>query len=213
MNRTHMSRMLFVFTGAAIVTLSFWFTLKLLDQSPPEPAPLPSGTPSTNLAELPPLGDARLFWVGIAGINAHAVAGAPAVSEIPVLRLVALDDGVHTLAARVNGLIKNERYRITAWVKPQTGANFGIAARDQPDRDNGPNNGRVVFDLASQSVLSTQGNVKHGIELVGQWLTVWIDLLSVDGQFVVNFYICNGDSELFKGDGKLSIILGGIAVQ
>jgi hypothetical protein len=117
------------------------------------------------------------------------------------------------LAARVNGLIKNERYRITAWIKPQAGANFGIAARDQPDKDSGQNNARVIFDLASQKVLSTHGNVQEGIELVGDWLTVWIDLFTTDGQYLVNFYVCNGDSESFTGDGKIGVILGGIAAE
>ena len=79
----------------------------------------------------------------------------------PILRLVALEDGMHTLAFRVNGLIKNERYRITAWIKPQAGANFGIAARDQADKDNGPNNARAFFDLAGRRVLSAHGNEKR----------------------------------------------------
>ena len=117
------------------------------------------------------------------------------------------------MAARVNGLNKNESYRIKAWIKPQAGANFGIAARDQPDKDNGQNNGRVIFDLANQKVLSTHGNLNQGIELVGDWLTVWIDLLTTDGQYVVNFYVCNGDWEVYKGDGKLGVILGGIALE
>ena len=135
------------------------------------------------------------------------------MSGHPILRLVALGDGIHTLAFRVNGLIKNERYRITAWIKPQAGANFGIAARDQADKDNGPNNGRAFFDLGGRRVLSVHGNGKAGIEQVGEWLTVWLDLLTSDGQFVVNFYVCSGDSESYLGDGRLGIILGGTAAE
>ena len=215
MNRILPSKALLIFSGVAIAALSFWSTLKVLNQSAPETVltALPAGTPTTNLAELPALGDSRLSWLGIAGINAQVVAGVPVVSGVPILRLVALENGVHTLAARVNGLIKNERYRITAWIKPQAGANFGIAARDQPDKDSGQNNARVIFDLGSQKVLSTHGNVQEGIELVGDWLTVWIDLFTTDGQYLVNFYVCNGDSESFTGDGKIGVILGGIAAE
>ena len=64
---------------------------------------------------------------------------------------------------------------------------FRIPARDQPDKDSGQNNARVIFDLASQKVLSTHGNVQEGIELVGDWLTVWIDLLTTDGQMSSGF--------------------------
>ena len=76
------------------------------------------------------------------------------------MRLVALQDGVHTVAVRVSGLVKNEKYRITAWVRPQAGANFGIAGRDQADKDNGPNNSRAIFDLYNQNVLPVSGNGK-----------------------------------------------------
>jgi len=135
------------------------------------------------------------------------------VTGHPILRLVALADGVHTLAVRVNGLVKNERFRITAWIRPQAGANLEIAARDQADKDNGPNNARAFFDLAGRTVLSTHGNAKSGIEQVGDWLTVWLDLLTTDGQAVVNFYICNGDAESYTADGRLGIILGGTAAD
>ena len=113
----------------------------------------------------------------------------------------------------MSGLVKNENYRITAWVRPQAGANFGIAARDQAHKDNGPNNSRVIFDLYNQNVLSVSGNGKPGIELVGTWLTAWIDLVTTDGQFVVNFYVCNREAESYAGDGKLGVILGGIAAD
>ena len=214
------SRVLFVFGCIGVAALSFWLTLVLLDDSgAPSLRPrgvvttLPPGTPQTTLADLPPLPDTRFSWIGIGGINAQVVAGGPAASGQHILRLIAVQDGLHTLAARLNGLVKNERYRITAWIKPQAGANFGIAARDQPDKDSGQNNARVIFDLASQKVLSTHGNVQEGIELVGDWLTVWIDLFTTDGQYLVNFYVCNGDSESFTGDGKIGVILGGIAAE
>jgi len=61
--------------------------------------------------------------------------------------------------------------------------------------------------------LLTAGNVNPSIELVGDWLTVWMDLLTTDGQYVVDFYVCNGDSESYIGDGKLGVILGGIAAE
>ncbi len=139
--------------------------------------------------------------------------GVPAVPGHPILRLVALQDGVHTLAVRLNGLVKNKRHRITAWVKPQAGANFGIAARDQADKDDGPNKGRAFFDLAGRSVLSVDGNAKPSIDQVGGWLTVWLDLLTTDGQYVVNFYVCSGSAESYTADGRLGIILGGTAAD
>ena len=167
----------------------------------------------TNLADLPLLSDLRFAWFNIAGINAQVVPGVPLVSAVPMLRLIALDDGVHTLAFRVTGLVKNERYRIAAWVRPQAGANFGIAARDQADNDNGPNNSRAVFDLASRNVLMAKGNGTPGIALAGDWLLVWMDLGTTDGQYVVSFYVCNRDAKSYAADGQLAVILGGIAAN
>jgi hypothetical protein len=207
---------LFVSLCVAVAAFSFWSALMLLDHSgapsswsDPVVTALPAGTPQTRLAELPALPDPKFSWLGISGMNVQAIAGVPAVTGHPILRLVPLQDGVHTLAFRVNGLVKNERYRITAWIKPQAGANLEIAARDQADKDNGPNNARVLFDVAGRTVLSAQGNAVTGIEQVGDWLTVWLDLLTTDGQAVVNFYVCNGDAESYPADGRLGIILGG----
>jgi hypothetical protein len=116
-------RALFISGCVAIAALSFWSTLMLLDRSEapsswPDPivTALPAGTPQTSLADLPALPDSRFSWLGISGINARVISGVPAVSGHPILRLVALGDGIHTLAFRVNGLIKNERYRLTAWI-------------------------------------------------------------------------------------------------
>jgi hypothetical protein len=44
-------------------------------------------------------------------------------------------------------------------------------------------------------------------------VTVWIDLPTADGQYVVNFYVCRGDVDSYRGDGKLGIILGGTAAD
>jgi hypothetical protein len=213
------SRSVFFLCCAAVAALSFWLALVLFDHLGTTSlkqfeTALAPGTPQSSLAELPPLPDARFFWVGIAGINVQVIAGVPEViSGLPVVRLIALQQGVHTLAARATGLLKNERYRITAWIRPLAGGNFGIAARDQADKENGPNNGRAYFDLATQKVLVADGNARPGIEQVGNWLTVWLDLLTTDGQYVVNFYVCKGAAETYTGDGRLGVLLGGVSAE
>src|SRR3984893_12922209 len=100
-----------------------------------------------------------------------------------------------------------------SWIRPLAGGNFGIAARDQADKDNGPNNGRAIVDLGSQKVLLAHGNAKPGIEQVGDWLTVWLDLLTTDGQYVINFYVCKGAAETYTGDGRLGGRLGGVSAE
>jgi len=197
--------------------VSFWVALWLLES---DGGPwwlkfeiaLPPGTSESSMAELPLVPDTRLFFIGMAGIKTQIITQVHGVvSGLEVVRLIAVREGVHTVAARINGLTKNERYRITAWVRPLAGANFGIAARDQPDNSDGPNNGRAIFDLAKQSVLMASGNGQPGLERVGEWLTVWLDQLTTDGQFVVNFYVCKGSADTYAGDGKLGILLGGVS--
>jgi hypothetical protein len=206
----------FIFAGITIAAFSFWGALVVLDRREPptgREAALSPGTPQSQLAALPPLPDTRFSWLGIEGVTVQVVPGIPAVDGYPVLRLIAVQDGLHTVAMQVAGLAKNERYRITAWVRPQAGANFGIGARDQIDKMNGPNNGRVTFDLSNRKILTSDGNARAGIEQVGDWLTVWIDLATTDGRYVINFYIYSGAQFSYAGDGRLGVILGGVAVD
>lgn len=212
---------LFLLLGCgAVLVLSFWLTLALLDQWEPKSwrqfqVTLPVGAAQTRLDELPLLPDTRLSWVGIGGINAQIVAGLPSVvSGLPVLRLMAVQGGLHAVTALVAGLIKNETYRITAWIRPLSGANFAIEARDQAGKAAGSNNGHVIFDLANQKVLSATGNGKPGIREVGDWLTVWLDLPTSDGQYVVNFYVCDGKgAEAYAADGRLGMLFAGLSAD
>jgi len=167
--------------------------------------------PPTNLSELPALPNESFSWLGIAGINARAEGGVPAVDGHPILRLIAVRDGVHMVAVRVSGLRKDERYRITAWIRPQGGANFGISVRDQADKQDGPNKSLAIFDLARRDILSAEG--KSGIRQSGDWLAVWTDLLTTDGQYVINFYICNRDERSYMASGRFEVILGGLGVD
>jgi hypothetical protein len=167
----------------------------------------------TNLGELPALPGESFSWLGIAGINARAAGGVPAVDKHPILRLIAVRDGVHMVAVRVSGLIKNESYRITAWIRPQGVANFGISARDQADKQDGPNKNLAIFDLARRDILSAEGKGKPGIRQRGDWLAVWTDLLTTDGQYIINFYICNRDERSYMANGRFEVILGGIGVD
>jgi hypothetical protein len=212
------SRLFLVVICGVVAALSFWLTLVLLEQSGLKSwREFPSGlaTPApTKLGRLPPLPDKRLSWLGIAGIDAQPVAMIPqVVTGLPALRFTAVQEGVHTVAWRVTGLIKNQTYRIMAWVRPLAGANFGIAARDLADMANGPNNDRAYFDLADRRILFSVGNGEPGIEEFGDWLIVWLDLPTTDGQYVVNLYVCKGDQETYAADGRLGVILGGMSVN
>src|ERR1700730_18999637 len=79
---------------------------------------------------------------------------------VPILRLVAVQDGLHTVALRLSGLDKNESYRITAWIRPQAEANFAIGARDQADKDNGPKQRRLSKStIVVKQLHRAQGNI------------------------------------------------------
>lgn len=98
-------------------------------------------------------------------------------------------------------------------MRPQVGANFGISARDQIDKPEGPNKARITFDLSNRKILTSDGNARGGIEQVGEWLTVRINLPTTDGRYVVNFYVYSGAQFSYPGDGKLGVLLGGVAVD
>ena len=237
------SEPIYIVVGTAVVVLSLcatWFLSDRLlesatsslpifattntsapEKTPAAPAPGPPVTQVTRLEDLPKPAASAFAWAGTAGLNVQANDGTPLVSGQPILRLIAIPtEGPHTLAVRFTTL-KNRMYRITAWVKPEAGGSFGIAASDVANT--GANFGSGVFNLTGQrvhgswtsgiSVLSA-GSWRAGIgEGPGDWLKVWIDLPTSTGQFVINSYLCLGRSETFKGDGRLGVILGGFALE
>jgi hypothetical protein len=83
----------------------------------------------------------------------------------------------------------------------------------QVGNSNPPKYARVTFDLSNRKVLTSDGNGRAGIEQGGEWLRAWIDLPTTDGNYVVNFYVYSGAQFSFAGDGKLGVLLGGVAVE
>lgn len=224
------SKTAYVIVGIFIVALSFGATLFALNLWSGNPttlvtfelfSPTASSVPSstavvthdTALAELPNPGGSGFTWYTVRGLNVQAVDDTPVVRGQQILRLIATpNDGAHSLVARYSGLSKNQVYRVTSWVKPQAGGNVELAALDQPD-GNPVNNGDVIFDPSSKTILSAAGVKARGFEQgPGNWQKVWLDIATSDGQFLVAIRAASGDTNSFKGDGTLGLILGGIQV-
>jgi hypothetical protein len=208
-----------VVTGKIIDWLSHEGAIAL-DARPPS-APdsasldLPPVSQVTALSALPEPATPSFRWEVVRGLNVQAVNDNAMVSGQPVLRLIATpNDQGHTLAVRLTGLDKNRTYRISAWVKSVAGGNVELAAFDSPDTDKPPNNGDAVFDLYNHQVLGESGVQGRGVEQhPDYWQKVWINLATSDGQFLVAVRPVNRTRLLFTGDGKLGLILGGIAVE
>ena len=149
------------------------------------------------------------------GLNVQAVNADTIVSRQPVLRLTATpNDRGHTLAVRLIGLNKNQTYRVSAWVKSVAGGNVELAAFDRPDTDKPVNNGHALFDLSNHQVLDASGVQSSDIEQhPNYWQKVWINLPTSDGQLLVAVRPLNGRRLLYVGDGKVGLILGGIAAE
>ncbi|HEX3754909.1 MAG TPA: hypothetical protein VHV26_07515 [Rhizomicrobium sp.] len=182
----------------------------------PEAAPAPSEsdvTQDTTVGNLPqPLGTG-FSWTGVRGLTVETISGTPTMPGQPILRLYATpNDTGHSLIARFRGLHKNETYRITALVKSVAGANVELAAYDQPDGDP-VHSASVFFSPSGQSIVGSTGAAAQGIERgPGDWEKIWIDLTTTDGQFAVALRPAVGDSNSFKGDGKMGLLLGGLEV-
>jgi hypothetical protein len=194
----------------------------VLDARPDAPAApniasldLPPVSQVTALSALPEPATPGFRWEVVRGLNVQAVNADAMVSGQPVLRLTATpDDRGHTLGARLTGLNKNQTYRVSAWVKSVAGGNVELAAFDRPDTDTPLNNGDAVFDLSNHQVLNESGAQGGDIEQhPNYWQKVWINLATSDGQLLVAIRPVNGRRLLFFGDGKLGLILGGIAAE
>lgn len=216
----------YVLGGIVIFALSFVATLFVLNaranhsltEAPPVSSAQPGmghPIPESALADLPKLEATDLHWIGIAKLNVRAQTGTPMVVGQPILLLTpTLDEGYHTLAGQVTGLNKSQAYRITAWVKPEAGGNIELEVVDSPDTS--PVNHAVgIFDLTRHVVLYGSGEVNdRGIEQTpGDWQKVWLDLVTSDGKFVFTIRPSNGASDIFKGDGRFGLSLGGIEVE
>jgi hypothetical protein len=193
-----------------------------LDARPDAPAApdiasldLPPVAQVTALSALPEPATPGFRWEVVRGLNVQAVNADAVVSGQPVLRLTATpDDKGHTLAVRLTGLNKNQTYRVSAWVKSVAGGNVEFAAFDRPDTDKPVNNGYALFDLYNHQVLDASGVQGSDIEQhPNYWQKVWINLATADGQLLVAVRPLNGRRLLYVGDGKVGLILGGIAAE
>jgi hypothetical protein len=92
-----------------------------------------------------------------------------------------------------------------------------IEARDSFDPDTGKpaNYGLAQFDLASRSVVNSAGDtIASGVELAADdWVKVWIDLRSGDGQIFALIGLLEGRNNLhlFTAAGQ-SVIFGGFEI-
>lgn len=169
----------------------------------------------TALSALPEPNTSDFHWTVVRGLNVQALDADAVVTGQRVLRLIATpNDKGHTLAVRLTGLNKNHAYRIAAWVKPVAGGNVELAAFDHPEADSPLNSGRATFDLYTHQVLDSFGIERRDVELhPNHWQKVWIDLTTSDGQFLVAVRPAKGAGNMFDGDGRIGVILGGIEVE
>jgi hypothetical protein len=172
--------------------------------------PKPVVTQLTALGDLPKLAISGLSWREIDTLNVQVMAETPVVPDQAILRLIAIpSDDRHYLGAQATGLVKNRVYRITAWVKPEAGANFEIEAGDHANTE--PSYGTGIFDLANHNMA---GTAKPGSAPgPGDWQKVWIDLPTSTGLLAFNFYVLKGGGMKFTGDGRLGVTLGGFTVD
>ena len=232
-----LSRLAYGIVGIVVVALSFSATLFALnrwsnnsDSDPPftasissaRPAPptaaaspasvaTPAATQEPVAEALPKVQSRGFQWAAIAHLTVRPETGAPVVPGQPVLRLVATpQDGFHTLAGQFSGLNKNQVYRVTAWVKAQGGnvqLEVGNQAPGQPLRHLA-----AIFSLSNRTVLDgdtpvKEGGIDHGPD---GWEKIWLNVMTSDGHLDVTVRPANGNVLTFKGDGSLSVILGGV---
>jgi hypothetical protein len=223
-----LSRATYAIVAIVVVALSFSGTLFVLnrwsaasDSQPLFTSSIRSALPSSAVSPidaqatvLEALPKATGFdWYVVRGLNVRTASEGSVVAGQPILRLITTPNETgHSLVAQYRGLKKNQVYRITAWVKPEAGGNVEIAGLDHPE-GTPVNNGIIVADLQSNTLLTASGVRARGVERgPDNWQKVWIDLATADGQFLVAVRPTRGGEDTFSGDGRLGVILGGIQV-
>jgi hypothetical protein len=179
-------------------------------------------TKVTTLGELPRLpqsSSAPNRWDLIEGLNAEELQGSAVVSSQRILQLVAVGaERRHALAARFGDLVPGQIYHVIAWLKAEPGVRVMIEARDsfQPNTGNPSNYGVAQFDLAARSVINATGDIiASGVDTAeDDWVKVWVDLRSKDGQIFALIGLLEGHNNLhvFMPAGQ-SVIFGGFEIS
>ena len=179
-------------------------------------------TKVTTISELPRLlesSSAPNGWDLIEGLSAEVLQGSAVVSGQHILRLVAVGaDRRHALGVRFDDLALSGIYRATAWVKADPGVRIMIEARDsfEPNTEKPSNYCVAQFDLAARSVVSSTGDIiASGAEAApNDWVKVWIDLRSRDGQIFALIGLLEGSNNrhVFTPADQ-SVIFGGFEIS
>jgi hypothetical protein len=217
--------------GLAVLCLSFWLTLTLIDNADDHvgrdvslaDVPLtnddgsPRNTRASTVRDLPapPSGPFGAVWDGIDGVNALIMGPGPTGGGSLALSLVATrDSGRHRIGLAFVGIPSNRPIRVTAWIKAPQGTRVGVDVRDGEQRGRAPrNSGSAVVDLSAPKVLAASGNARVAIEAAaGNWVKIPVDMSSSDGVLVLYLGLLGpGDSAAFGG-GREQIILGGVEI-
>jgi hypothetical protein len=231
------SRVGYVIVGGAVVIAAFVATLAVLNEWPdpsspppsattaPPPSPPASATPppspsgpvatrETALAQVPVPAAADYSWIGIVGLNVEPVADTPVVKGQTLLRLTAVPtEGGHALAAQFSSVENGKAYRISAWIKAGTANQIELEVADLAAGKQ-VSHGYEIFDLGSHKPLDPTSAVDPGMQdEQNGWQMVWVDMPSLRGRCLVKFYLLAAGKTEYKGDGMLSLVLGGFTAE
>ena len=175
-------------------------------------------TKVNNISELPTLPEstsAPKRWDLIEGLGAEVVQESAVASGQRILRLVAVGtDRRHALGVCFGGLAPGGAYRAVAWVKAEPDVRVMVEARDsfEPNTGKPSNYGVAQFDLATRSVVNSNGDIfANGIETAADdWVKLWVDLRSRDGQIFALIGLLEGrnNRQVFTAADQ-SMIFGG----
>jgi hypothetical protein len=213
--------------GAAVLILSFWLTLAIIDGPAPTDINLadvpltnedgtPRATRASTVRNLPPTPSGHPFgvaWDGVDGLNVQAMGPSPTDTNSLALSLLATRDaGLHRLGLQFVGLPKDRAIRLTAWVKAPEGTRINVDVRDgKANTGQSPNRGTAAIDAWRGTVLASNGNLQTSAQAgPGDWVRVSVQTKTVDGLVVLYLGLLNSSGGThFAGNGE-QVIFGGI---
>jgi len=215
-----------ILAGLAVLVLSFWVTLTVIDSDRGRDVSLadvpltnedgsPRSTRATSLRDLPPAPAGLPFgagWDGVDGLNVLVLGPGPTGGGNLALSLVATrEPGNHRLGLNFVGVPTNRPIKATAWIKAPKGTRLGIDVRDGQKGAPPKNTGSALLDLWAGAVLTSTGSLSASVETgPGDWIRVPIRSQSADGVLVI-YYSLIGGNDAFAGSGE-QFIFGGIEI-
>ena len=205
----------YIIGAIAIVAVSFWTTLIVLDKYSPSRPAGSANAPASSIGDLPRIARSGAFpaaWSALVGLQATDDGTRAVAPGQPVLKLMATSThGGHQIEMKVSSLEKDKVYFAIIWVKRGTQTKVFVQTHDGDQAP--PSYGVFFADIGNQRIYNLHHVLSPTTMRPGPdgWLKLQVPLRTADGSVSIMLgFLGNDDSTVYQGDGQSALSFGGV---